>query len=183
MKQLINFLSASAVCLCLSAVPVLAQHGGGHGSGGGTGQGVGMGGQGGGTGPGSTHDRGGSDMTRGGKMSGPNQGRNNPEMRSGKTPGELLTQNTKLSSNLQSLLPEGTNLQQAADGFKNLGQFVAAAHVSKNLGIPFDDLKTKMIGGDSLGKAIHELKPDANAKAEAKKAKKQAKQDLNEPGS
>lgn len=170
MKRLINFLTASAVCLCLSAVPVLAQHGGGHGSGGGTGLG-------------SMQGRGGPDTNRGGTMSGPNRERDNPDMRGGKTAGELLTQNTKLSSNLQSLLPKGTNLQQAAKGFKNLGQFVAAVHVSKNLGIPFDDLKAKMIGGDSLGKSIHELKPDADAKAEANKAKKQAKEDLNESGS
>jgi hypothetical protein len=54
-----------------------------------------------------------------------------------KTVGDLLTQNTKLSSNLQGLLPAGTNLQDAAKGFDNLGQFVAATHVSHNLGIPF----------------------------------------------
>jgi len=29
--------------------------------------------------------------------------------------------------------PPGTNLQSAATGFKNLGQFVAAVHVSHNL--------------------------------------------------
>ena len=101
-------------------------------------------------------------------------------MGAGKSTGDLLAQNTKLSSQLTTLLPEGTNLQDAAQGFKNLGQFVAAVHVSKNLGIPFENLKAKMTGPDSvkLGKAIHELKPDVNAKAEAKKANKQAKQDI-----
>ena len=42
------------------------------------------------------------------------------------TPGQLLTKNTQLSSKLSSLLPTGTDLQTAASGFRNLGQFVAA---------------------------------------------------------
>ncbi len=97
-----------------------------------------------------------------------------------KTPDQLLTQNTKLASKLDSLLPSGTTAQQACSGFKNLGQCVAAIHVSNNLGIPFDQLKAKMTGTspESLGSAIHDLKPDANAKSEQSKAKKQAKSDL-----
>ncbi len=100
----------------------------------------------------------------------------------GKSPAELLSQNTKLSSKLQSLLPAGTNLQQAASGFKNLGQFVAAVHVSHNLGIPFDQLKAQMIGppAESLGKAIHTLRPEANAKAQAKKAHEEARDDIHD---
>ena len=100
----------------------------------------------------------------------------------GSSVSDHLEDNTKLASKLQSLLPQGTNLQQAAQGFKNLGQFVAAVHVSHNLGIPFDQLKTKLMGppSESLGKAIHALKPDAKSSAEAKKAQKQAKQDMND---
>jgi hypothetical protein len=98
-----------------------------------------------------------------------------------RSPEQLLDQNTKLASNLQKLLPEGMTAQQACGGFSNLGQCVAAIHVSHNLGISFTDLKTKMTGAnpESLGKAIHELKPDTNANAEAKKAEKQAKSDMN----
>lgn len=97
---------------------------------------------------------------------------------------EKLTDNTKLASKLQNLLPAGTNLQQAAQGFKNLGQFVAAVHVSHNLGIPFDQLKAKMMGPpkESLGKAISQLKPTASSKAETKKANDQAKQDMDDSG-
>jgi hypothetical protein len=93
-----------------------------------------------------------------------------------------LAHNTQLSSKLQGLLPSETNLQQASAGFKNMGQFVSAVHVSHNLNIPFDQLKSKMTGDHSvsLGKAIHELKPDVDAKAEAKKAEHQADQDLKE---
>jgi len=97
-----------------------------------------------------------------------------------KSPDQLLSQNSKLSSKLDSMLPTGTTSQQACSGFKNLGQCVAAIHVSKNLGISFDDLKTKMTGdkAESLGKSIHDLKPDVDAKAEEAKAKKQAKADM-----
>jgi hypothetical protein len=102
-----------------------------------------------------------------------------------KTAGQLLTQNTKLASKLQSLLPAGTDLQTAAAGFKNLGQFVAAVHVSHNLGIPFDQLKAAMIGPptQSLGKAIQQLQPSANTKAAVKTATKQADQDMDGSGS
>ncbi len=100
----------------------------------------------------------------------------------GSSVSEKLTDNTKLAGKLQSLLPTGTDLQLAAQGYKNLGQFVAAVHVSHNLGIPFDELKAKMIGPpkESLGHAIHALKPAASATQETKKGKKQAKQDIND---
>lgn len=95
------------------------------------------------------------------------------------TVGQLVTQNTNLSSTVQSLLP-GTNLQTASDGFRTLGQFVAAVHVSHNLDIPFDQLKAKVTGpnAERLGRAIHDLKPSVDANAEAKKAEKRADADI-----
>ncbi len=110
----------------------------------------------------------------------------------GKAVADHLADNTKLASKLQNLLNiNGTTadgmtpmqqLQQDANGFTNLGQFVAAVHVCKNLDIPFDQLKAKMTDppGESLGKAIHDLKPDASSKAEAKKAHRQANDDIKE---
>jgi len=111
-----------------------------------------------------------------------------------RTADQLLTQNTQLSSKLGSLLPAGTNLQTAASGFRNLGQFVAAVHVSHNLGIPFDQLKcTELATTDAcpgmtvpskashLGPAIQTLKPtmsSADSKSAAKQAEKQATADL-----
>ena len=87
------------------------------------------------------------------------------------TVGDQLTRNTNLAAHLQKLLP-GVDLKTAASGFKNLGQFVAAAHVSHNLDISFDALKAKMTGAkpESLGKAIHELKPEVSAKNAKKDA-------------
>jgi hypothetical protein len=94
----------------------------------------------------------------------------------------LLTQNSKLSSNLQSILGTGANLQEASSGFKNLGLFVAAVHVSKNLNIPFDQLKSTMQSdGWNLGKAVHKLQPNLDkkqVKSAVKTAKKQAKTDI-----
>jgi hypothetical protein len=148
-----------------------AQHGGGGGRPAGAGAGMGAGSSM-GSSMGSSHGSG---------MSGDRGNSGQPaSMNSGKTPSEILTQNTKLSDNLEKQLPPGMTAQQACAGFKNLGQCVAAIHVSHNLDIPFSDLKTKMTGSgsESLGKAIGDLKPSVDAKAESKKAQKQANQDL-----
>ena len=174
-------LSTALGVLLLGSLPLFAQRGGG-GHGGGMGGGAGMGGMGSGAsmGRGSMGRSNNPDMGGNRRTSGMDHGRNNDVWSGKRSAGELLTQNTKLSSRLQSLLPEGTDLQQAAAGFKNLGEFVSAVHVSRNLEIPFDELKAKMTGPDSLslGKAIHELRPEVKAKAEAKRAKKQANQDF-----
>jgi hypothetical protein len=92
-----------------------------------------------------------------------------------------LTENPQLASRLQTMLG-GANLETAADGFKNFGQFVAAVHVSKNLEISFDQLKTEMITNkQSLAQAVQTVKPELTESAaneEAKKAETQASQDL-----
>jgi hypothetical protein len=154
------------IFLLASAVVVFAQHGAGGSHSGGMGNGGG----------GMASSSHGSE-SRGGDMG------HNPTAGSqmGKqSPDTILSRNTKLSSNLEKLLPSGMKAQEACSGFRNLGQCVAAIHVANNLNIPFADLKTKMTGdgSESLGKAIHELKPDANAKVEAKKGQKQAGDDL-----
>ena len=112
-----------------------------------------------------------------------------PAQPSAKTPPKSVTPGsvaTKISSNptvltkVQALLPSGTTLSAASKGFKNEGQFIAALHASKNLNIPFAQLHAEMTGKDhdSLGTAIHELKPGIDAKAQAKLADQQAKADL-----
>lgn len=106
-----------------------------------------------------------------------------------KTPTDMLGRNTKLATKLETLLPKGMTAQDACSGFKNLGQCVAAIHVSHNLGLSFTDMKAKMLGTSttsttttekpmSLGKAIQALAPTADAKVEAKKGQKQADDDL-----
>jgi len=98
------------------------------------------------------------------------------------SPSDVLSHNTAIAGKIQTLT--GQDAKTACNGFKNIGQCVAAAHVAKNLDIPggFDALKAKVTGSGavSLGKAIEELAPKADAKAEAKKAKKQASDDLDQ---
>ncbi len=88
---------------------------------------------------------------------------------------QKLLKNTNLASKLQSRLPAGTNVQEAAAGFRNLGQFVAAVNVSKNLNIPFDKLKANMVTKNmSLGQSIQQLKPASSATVEAQHAEYEA---------
>ena len=103
---------------------------------------------------------------------------------------ERIQNDAAFRSKIQSLLPPGADIKTAESGFRNHGQFIAALHVSKNLMIPFDQLKARMTGVSvnaagqttnstpmSLGKAIHALRPDLptnQANEEAKRAEKQA---------
>jgi hypothetical protein len=97
---------------------------------------------------------------------------------------------------VQGLLPANTNLTDACSAIKGLNECVAALHAGHNLGLDFNCLKTNLTGvrtgtdmssctvatrtkAMSLSNAIHLLKPDADAKAEAKNAEKQAHDDLN----
>ncbi len=101
------------------------------------------------------------------------------------SPSEVLKHNTAIASKIQALT--GQDAHTACNGFKNLGQCVAAAHVAKNLDIPggFAALKAKMTGTGavSLSRAIEGLAPSANAKSEVKKANKQASDDMKEASS
>ena len=67
--------------------------------------------------------------------------------------------NPQLRGRLESMLPSGMTLQQAADGFSNQGQFIAALQQSHNHDISFGDLKTQMTGDKplSLGDAMRKL--------------------------
>ncbi len=105
---------------------------------------------------------------------------------------QQLSKNTTIAGKIKTLT--GLDAQTACDGFKNLGQCVAAAHVSKNLNIPFACLRADMTGTApdpsakcpagtgsskmSLGKSIQTLSPNANSKTESKKAQQEADQDL-----
>ena len=62
------------------------------------------------------------------------------------TPTTRSVKNPNLESRLLALLPPGATIQDASQGFKNWGQFVAATHVSNNLNIPFAELKARMTG-------------------------------------
>ncbi len=110
-------------------------------------------------------------------------------------PGSVLEHNSNLATKLEGLTgtTSVTDLKTDASAFKNFGQFVAAAHVAKNLNINggfaalMCDMTTKTAVGAStctntakmsLGKAIQTLDPHADAKSESKKAMNQANQDI-----
>src|SRR5262245_17261504 len=84
-----------------------------------------------------------------------------------------------------------TGALPAAMGFKNYGQYVAAKHVSDNLNISADTLRTEMVDHHlSLGDAIKKLRPELSsqtvrtevkrAEAAAKKAEAEARFEPND---
>jgi hypothetical protein len=108
--------------------------------------------------------------------------------------------NKKLALQLQAILPPRTSLNDACLAFKSLNDCVAALHVSHNLKIKFNCLKWSLTAVQSAGnasackapengkpvnlvKAIHLLKPDADAKAEAKTAERRAHEDIKDASS
>lgn len=125
-----------------------------------------------------------------------------PHSAASASPDRVLGDNTKLdttlTTNLQSknLLAVGTDLKSTCSGFRNLGQCVAAIHVSHNLNVPFACMKADMIGQAppsgttcptgtgssklSLGKSIASLDASADSKTSAKLGTTQANADIGE---
>jgi hypothetical protein len=126
-------------------------------------------------------------------------------IKKGPTASEQLAANAdeskKLASELHAILPPKTKLEDACTAFRQLNDCVAALHVSHNLKIKFNCLKWDMtavqpVTGNvssctapdrgkslSLAKAIQSLKPDADAKAEAKSAERRAQEDIKDASS
>lgn len=90
----------------------------------------------------------------------------------------------KLDSRLEKLLgvTNATELQADASGFKNLGQFVAAAHVYNNLGLAGKNVSWATFSASAqskgLGKSIQTFAPQANSKEQIKHANSQAHDDI-----
>jgi len=85
----------------------------------------------------------------------------------------------KLAAKVTAMLPPGMTMTQAALGFRNQGQFIAALHASQRTGIPFADLKRAMVvQHESLGQAIHSLRPATSGSREAEHAEHEADHDL-----
>ncbi len=96
------------------------------------------------------------------------------------TIAQRITSNPQLKTKVQALLPTGMTLADAVKGFRSENQFLAALHASKDLNIPFAQIKAEMTGNDhdSLTREIQELKPSVNATAVAQTAQKEASADL-----
>ena len=88
-------------------------------------------------------------------------------------------QSPELEHRLKPLLNKGTNMDSAAEGFKDWRDFATIAHASHNTQVPFVVLKHHVLNeGRALESVISEFKPDLDAKAEASRAREEASQDL-----
>ena len=110
----------------------------------------------------------------------------------------ILSKNPAIGDKIVALTGDKNGAADACTGFKNLGQCVAAAHVSKNLGLNFFCMRQAMTGTSagtfapqggcsvtgtmSLGKTIQKLDPKADSSAESKKADAQTQQDMKVTG-
>jgi hypothetical protein len=113
------------------------------------------------------------------------------------TPGGRSDAEKKLTPNLQAqgVLAADVTATDACAPFTSLAECLAALHASHNLGVDFNCLRAdvtgvhtsadisgcKVVDGEKaqeLNKAIHQVKPDTNAKRAAKDAEHEAKDDL-----
>jgi hypothetical protein len=117
--------------------------------------------------------------------------------KSDSNPDKNLLLTERLHAN--GVLAGGTDVSTACSTFKNLSDCVAALHASHNVNLDFNCIRADVTGvhtsadvsgckgpiGDkavSLQQALKRLKPEIDAKSEAKSAEKQAKDDLKEVG-
>jgi hypothetical protein len=86
-----------------------------------------------------------------------------------------LQRNAIVREAVRVRLPEGTNLNTAAGGFRRLELFVATVNASSNLGIPFFELKRRIVNdGMTLGQAIQDIRPASKYWTEARRAEEDA---------
>jgi hypothetical protein len=85
------------------------------------------------------------------------------------------------NTRLASILPAGMSSQQACQGFSSEDECATALHTAHNLNLPFDRLKEKVTAGSQLEAAVHDLKPDVDAKGAVERARQQARSDKEPP--
>jgi hypothetical protein len=117
------------------------------------------------------------------------------------TPGSRTDVEKKLTTSLeaQGVLAANDTITDACAPFTALDGCLAALHASHNLGMDFNCLRARVTGvhtradmsgckvadgekAQSLNRAIHQLRPDGNAKQATKDAEQQAKDDLKAAG-
>ena len=96
-------------------------------------------------------------------------------------PGQRDSNAPTQISPFAALVPSDMSATEACSGFKSTSECAVALHAAHNVGIPFKDLKTRMTRGETLGAAIHHLKPDADVGAEVSRAQEQARADVRSP--
>lgn len=85
----------------------------------------------------------------------------------------------ELRDRVKAVLNPGAKPEIAAADFANAEQFMTVAHAARNTELPFMVLKDRVLNqGQSLSEAIHEFKPELDAKAEVTRARSAARSDL-----
>jgi len=94
------------------------------------------------------------------------------------------TAHAEVAGNIRvaAMIPAGISTRDACVGFRSIGACSAALHASQNLSISFAEVRDRMLGGESLGAAIHAMKPRVDPLREVRRAEKQARDDLRPPG-
>ena len=85
----------------------------------------------------------------------------------------------EVQARLKPVLSKGTDVQKAAEGFRDARQFATLAHAARNTQVPFVVLKHRVLNeGKSLAAVIREFKPGLDATAEVNRARSEAAEDL-----
>ena len=91
----------------------------------------------------------------------------------------LAASEPRLHDRLKPVLNRGARMELAAEGFRSGEEFATVAHAARNTNVPFMVLKHQVLEeGRTLADAIHEAKPDVDAKAEAARAQAAARSDI-----
>jgi hypothetical protein len=122
--------------------------------------------------------------TRGSSTSAGGDHASSSQTTSPSSPSSVLSRNSNLSGALTKALANSginvTDLKSTCGPFKNLGQCIAALHINHKFpSCTLADLSS----AKSLGAGIQGCNPQADAKAEARSATKQAKQDIKDSNS
>jgi len=89
----------------------------------------------------------------------------------------------ELRDRVKAVLNPGSRLEIAAADFDSFEDFVTVAHAARNTQVPFMVLKDRVVNrGQSLAEAIHEFKPELDAKAEVTRARAAARADRESTG-
>jgi hypothetical protein len=84
-----------------------------------------------------------------------------------------------LHARVKKLLRPGADMGVVSEGFSTAEDLAATAHAAQNLGVPFMLLKSRVVDqGQTLPKAIGELRPEVDARVEADRARAEARSDL-----
>jgi hypothetical protein len=85
----------------------------------------------------------------------------------------------ELRDRAKAVLNRGTKIELAAADFATAEEFLTVAHAARNTQVPFMVLKHRVLNEQrTLADAIHESKPDLDAKAEAARAREAARADV-----